>query len=36
VEPNIENDRIWKEKLENLKQIYSSKLKDLKEQLRTL
>jgi hypothetical protein len=34
VEPNIENDQIWKENLENLNQIYNRKLKDLKDQLR--
>jgi hypothetical protein len=35
VEPNVENDQTWKENLENLKQFYHAKLKDLKEQLRT-
>ena len=35
VEPNVENDPIRKENLENLKQFYDAKLEDLKDQLRT-
>jgi len=34
VEPNVENDPIWKENLENLRQVYQAKLEDLKDQLR--
>jgi hypothetical protein len=35
VEPNVENDPIWRENLENLRQFYHAKLEDLKDQLRT-